>query len=167
VETLRDGQSIVLDSGTTVIELARKISEKKIRLTVVTNDLLVASILSTSPNIKLIVPGGELRPGSYTLLGEPGLSFISNLHVDAAYIGIQAITENHLCDTSTEVCKMKRYMVAASSQTILLSDSSKFGKTAFFNACDITDIDLIITDPNLSEQLAEYYREKGVKIVFA
>ena len=165
VETLQDGQSIILDSGTTVVELARKIREKKIQLTIVTNDLLVANILSASPNIKLIVPGGELRPGSHTLLGEPGLSFIGRLHADAAYIGIQAINDCHLCDTSSDVCIMKRCMVAASNQTILLTDSSKFGQTAFLNACDVRDIDQIITDRKLSEEQTEYYREKGVRIL--
>ena len=165
VEILRDGQSIILDSGTTVAELARKISEKNIQLTVVTNDLFVAGILSASPNIKLIVPGGEVRPGSYTLLGEPGLSFIENLHVDVAFIGIQAINDCQLCDTSSDVCIMKRRMVAASSQAILLTDSSKFGETAFLNACDVGEIDQIITDRKLSEEQAEYYREKGVSVL--
>jgi DeoR/GlpR family transcriptional regulator of sugar metabolism len=166
-DTLQDGQSIILDSGTTAMELAELIRKKKLHLTVVTNDLLVAGLFSNSPDIKLLVPGGTLRPGSYTLLGEPGLSFIRGLHVDTAYMGIQAIKDDCLSDTSTDVCIMKRQMAAAAARTIVLADSSKFGKTAFRDAFEIGDVDQIITNRDLPESRSDYYTGKGVKIVLA
>lgn len=164
-ETLQDGQSIILDSGSTVVEMARQIRDKQIKLTVVTNDLLVGSLLSNSPNIKLIVLGGELRGGSHTLLGEPGMTFIGSLHTDAAFIGIQAIKGTQLCDTSTDVCKMKRLMVAASNRAVLLVDSTKFDQTAFCDVCSLEQIDTIFTDDAISQKIRSDIEALGIDIV--
>ena len=167
VESLHDGQSVILDSGSTVMELARCILAKGLRLTIVTNDVMVAGMFSSSSTVRLIMPGGTLRPGSHTLLGEPGLGFVSGLNVDAAYIGIHAVSGRKLCDTSIEVALMKRRMVAAAGRAVLLADSSKFGRTAFCEACDIGDMAEVVTDRKLRPDMAARYEEMGVKLTRA
>lgn len=167
VESLNDGQSVILDSGSTVMELARCILHKGLRLTIVTNDILLAGLFSNSAGVRLIVPGGTLRVGSPTLLGEPGLGFVQSLNVDAAYIGIHAIDGRRLCDTTIEVALMKRRMVAAARRTVLLADSSKFGRTAFCEACDIGDVAEVVTDRKLSPEVAARYEDMGLTVTRA
>lgn len=167
VDSLKDGQSVILDSGSTVMELARCILHKNLRLTVVTNDILLTALLSPCSAIRLIVPGGTLRCGSPTLLGEPGLGFVQSLNVDTAYIGIHAVNGRKLCDTSIEVALMKRRMVASAGRAVLLADSSKFGRTAFFEACDIGDFAEVVTDQKLRPDLAAQYEEMGLRLTLA
>lgn len=89
-----DNQSVIFDSSSTVYEAAYQVVEKGLKLTAVTNDIRIAELLAGSPLIHLLVSGGSLRPGSYTLVGEPGTSFLQRLHVDVALMGIHAINNS-------------------------------------------------------------------------
>ena len=106
-DRLKDNQSVIFDSSSTVYEAAYRVVEKGLKLTAVTNDIRIAELLSGSPSIHLLVSGGSLRPGSYALIGEPGTSFLQSLHVDVALMGIHAINNSSCCDTSLERCLCK------------------------------------------------------------
>ena len=125
-DRLRHQESAIFDSSSTVYEAARHAVERGLHLTAVTNDIRIAELLAGSPGVHLVVSGGAVRPGSYTLLGEPGFSFLQRLHVDVALIGIHAITEASLCDSSTEVAEAKRLMAAAAKRVVVLADAAKF-----------------------------------------
>ena len=112
-DRLQDNQSVIFDSSPTVYEAARQVAEKALTLTAVTNDIRIGELLAGSRSIHLLVSGVSLRPGSFTRIGEPGTSFLRNLHVDVALMGIHAINQSSCCDTSLEVAYAKRYSVAA------------------------------------------------------
>jgi DeoR family transcriptional regulator of aga operon len=163
-ERLQDHQSVIFDSSSTVYEAAYQVVEKGLNLTAVTNDIRIGELLAGSPSIHLLVSGGSLRPGSYTLVGEPGTSFLRSLHVDVALMGIHAINATSCCDTSLDVAYAKRYMAAAAKQVILLADASKFGQVAFFDAFDVNGKFEIIADHPLAPSLQRSLAEKGAKI---
>jgi DeoR family transcriptional regulator of aga operon len=163
-ERLRAHQSVIFDSGSTVFEAARQVARRGIPLTAVTNDLRIAGVLSESPSVELIVSGGTLRRGSYTLLGEPGLGFLGRLHVDVALMGIHAVSEAAFCDTSTEVAMAKRLMAAAGGRTIVLADAAKFGVVAFCDAFSLADVDEIITDEGLPPEVRRRLEAGGVAV---
>lgn len=166
-DRLQDNQSVIFDSSSTVYEAAYKVAEKGLKLTAVTNDIRIGELLAGSPSIHLLVSGGSLRPGSYTLIGEPGTSFLRNLHVDVALMGIHAINISSCCDTSLEVAYAKRYMVAAAKQVVVLADASKFGQVAFFDAFDVDEKFEIITDRPLVPSIHSALTEKGAKVTIA
>jgi DeoR family transcriptional regulator of aga operon len=166
-ERLRDNQSVIFDSSSTVYEAARQVLERGLTLTAVTNDLLIGELLANSPSIHLLVSGGSQRPGSNTLIGEPGTSFLRNLHVDVALIGIHAVNGSSCCDTSLEIAYAKRYMVAAAKRVIVLADASKFEKVAFFEAFEVNDGFEIITDRPLGPSVLHSLVDKGAKVTIA
>lgn len=166
-EKLRDNQSVIFDSSSTVYEAARQVVERGFALTAVTNDLRIGELLANSPSIHLIVSGGSQRPGSHTLIGEPGSSFLQNLHVDVALMGIHAVNGSLCCDTSLEIAYAKRYMVAAAKRVIVLADASKFGKVAFFEAFDVDNKFEFITDRPLAPSVLDSLADKGAKVTIA
>lgn len=166
-DRLRNHQSVIFDSSSTVYEAAYHVVQKGLALTAVTNDIRIAELLAGSPAIHLIVSGGALRPGSYTLLGAPGHRFLQRLHVDVALIGIHAATDAAFCDTSTEVAHAKCAMAAAAERVVVLADSAKFGTLAFYDALNIRDVSEIITDTHLSPDTRRRLEEQGVMVTLA
>lgn len=164
VERLKDHQSVIFDSSSTVMEVAYLAADRGLNLTAVTNDIRISEIFSTCSNIRLIVCGGTLRQASYTLVGEPGSSFLQQLHVDVAIIGIHGLHGTSFSDTSLEVAYTKRYMVAAAQKILVLMDSSKIGQIAFFDAFDIDERFEIFTDRPLPSSMQQALETKGATI---
>ena len=161
------GQSVIFDSSSTVLEAAQAVARRAIALTVVTNDLNIASALAAQPQIRLIVPGGTLRPGSFSLVGEPGMEFLGGLHVDLALIGIQALSGLKLADSSIEIAAMKRRMIDAARHVVLLADSSKFQQTSFREVCDVARVARVVTDERLAARDRRALEKAGVAVTLA
>ena len=164
MDHLQDQQSVIFDSSTTVYQAARHATLSKLRITAITNDLEISKLFVEAEQASLINLGGRLRRGSYTLLGDPGRSFLKALHADVCFLGIQGIANGHLSDTSLEVSAMKSSMLGAARKNILLADSSKFGEQAFSDVCSLSKIDLIITDDGLEPRFLDELNKQGVKV---
>ncbi len=161
VEQLRDNQSVIFDSSTTVFQAAQLVAEKKLNITVVTNDIRISELFAGSSTVRLIVCGGTIRPGSYSLVGEPGIGFLQQLKVDVAIMGIHALNDACCYDTSLEIAYIKRHMVAAAKKVMVLADSSKFGKVAFFKAFDIDERVEVFTNCLPPTSMQRTIEEKG------
>lgn len=158
------GSSVIFDSGSTVHETAREVVTRGIALTAVTNDLRIAQLLAGHNQISTVVPGGSVRPGSQTLVGDPGNAFIKTIKTDIAFIGCHAVTGGALSETSLEVATVKRAMIAAARRVIVLADSSKFRHPAFATICSAAQIDELISDDGLSRESAQELRDLGVEV---
>ena len=163
-EHLQDQQSVIFDSSTTVYQAARHAVLAKLRITAITNDLEISKLFMEAEEASLINLGGVLRRGSYTLLGDPGRSFLKTLHADVCFLGIQGIANGHLSDSSLEVAAMKSRMLNAARKKVLLADSTKFGEQAFNDVCEMDRIDWIITDDGLDPTHLDELKEHGVKV---
>lgn len=161
---LVNGQSILLDTGSTTAEFARLIAAMDLELTVVTQDLQVAAILSRNSHIRLIVPGGTCRPRAYTLFGDHGIEFLGGLCCDVAFLTAQALDQDCLSDTLPELVRVKRAMMRAARSTVLLIDSSRLFSRALHRIAEIREIDEIITDTGLEAASAEVWHEAGLKV---
>ena len=161
---LRPGQSVIFDSGSMVMMAAEAAVERDIPLTAVTNDLGIGQVLAAASQIRLVVLGGTLRPGSLTLTGEPGQEFLKGLRADVALVGVHAISETSLSDTSIELAVMKRAIIAAARQIVLLVDSSKFQPAAFSRICDITAVEDLITDEAALAADVARLRDLGIAV---
>ena len=105
-----------------------------------------------------------MRPGSLTVLGEPGESFLSNLRVDVAFIGTHAISGLALSETSLEAAAMKRAMISAARRIVLLADASKFGAAAFCKICELTAVHEMITDDRADPVEIARARDLGLEV---
>jgi DeoR/GlpR family transcriptional regulator of sugar metabolism len=160
-------QSLFLDTGSTLHELARLIAELDVSITVVTNDILIAHILTSNPAVKLVMAGGSRREGAYSLLGEPAISFLSDLRCDQFFMTAQAIDLQCLSDISPELVQLKRAMLASADRTIVMVDSSKFATRAFYRVADLGLVHEVITDSGLSEDERERFAARNITLTIA
>lgn len=161
---LREGDSVIFDSSTTILEAARAIVEARLRITAVTNNIKIAELMATSDNIRLIIPGGTRRPGTNMLAGEPGDSFLSHLHADVALIGAQSASDGMLTDSRIESASTKRLLMKAVRTKILLIDSWKFGGPGFCDVVPLSDFDEVITDVGLPEEERRDLQRRGIQV---
>ncbi|WP_026907841.1 DeoR/GlpR family DNA-binding transcription regulator [Paucisalibacillus globulus] len=149
---IQDGQTILLDSGTTTIELARLLKTKN-HLTVITNDIKIAAELVDS-KLKVIVTGGELQNDVGALFGPQAHHFLNQIHVDLFFLGAHAIDlEAGITSPTFEKSLIKQLMIKAAARTWLLADSSKLNQKAFSKVCDLNELKGFITDDGMSEQI--------------
>jgi len=127
----------------------------------------MAGLFARSTAIQVVVLGGTMRPGSPTLIGEPGLGFLKSLHVDVSFIGIHAVKGTRLCETTIDLAVMKRGMLDAAEYRVLVADAGKFGATAFCDVCDVGKLDEIVTDSRLAAPRRRELEELGVKLRIA
>jgi DeoR family transcriptional regulator of aga operon len=164
-ELLEPGQSVIFDSSSTVYEAAKAVVARKLRLTACTNDIGTASVLAGSQSLQLVVLGGTNRPGSLTLIGDPGLSFLERLHADVALIGIHSLFGERLTETSIELAAMKRRMIECATRAVVLADSSKFKHPAFCDVAPIASVHAVITDSGIGDLQRRALTDAGVELI--
>ena len=161
---IEDGESIILDSGSTTLQIAKYIKNRK-GLNVVTNDIRIAMELVNVKSIQVMVSGGILREGLYTLIGPHAELLLENISADLAFMSSYAISESGVTTTSPFQLPVKRKMIKAARKVILVADHSKFGKRLFTRVCSLDEIDEIITDNKLDIKYKNYLeKETGVRI---
>lgn len=162
-ELVQDGDTLILDAGSTTYALAARLAEKK-GLTVVTNDLKIAVKLASNPNINLICTGGVSRANVYTLQGSYVEEFLKDLHVDKTFLGADAIHEDGIVsNVNIEEVPIKKAMINAGKKVILLADSSKFLVNGFSKVCDLSQLDLLITNTDIQRKAIELLQRKEIK----
>ncbi len=167
LELIENGDTILMDAGSTTYSLALLLHKRE-RLTVVTHDLNIATKLAANPAINLICTGGIARENVFTLEGVQVTDFIRNLRVDKTFLGADAIhPDGIISNVNIQEVPIKQAMINAADMVILLTDSSKFGTTAFAKVCQITDCDYLITDTGLSKEYIEFIRGKNVHLILA
>lgn len=143
---VQDGQSLILDNGSSVYELALALRDKR-NLTVVTNDVLTAVALSACPGITIHVTGGMMLNAVYTLIGQETVDKINTLHVDWAFLGAEGVHfDSGITNINTVEIPVKKAMIAAAEKTVVLVDSSKMGYRALAHVCPLSEIEMIITE---------------------
>lgn len=166
-ESLVPGQSVIFDSGSTVLEAARAVVARKIPIVAVTNDIEIAQVLNSSSLIQVHVFGGQLRPGSNTLVGEQVQNAAKLIRADVLFFGAHAVTDNVVSETSPEVAAVKRALMRSATSCRLLVDSSKFRPRVFMTVCDMAEVAEVITDESAPLEELERIRSAGVKLIIA
>lgn len=165
LKKVEDSMVLMLDSGTTTIELARLLVNKN-DLTIITNDIRIASVLIESEN-KVILVGGNLQREIGAIYGPVAENQIEDLYVDILFLGAHAIHKNKGITAPThEKASIKKSMIKSSQKTWILSDSSKFNEVSFTKVCELETIQGIITDNNLKLEVKEDILEE-TQIVIA
>lgn len=166
-ERVQNGSSLILDSGSTALEIARCLQGKE-RLTVVTIDIRVAMELARMKGIQVMVTGGILREGLYTLYGSHAESLLDELSVDLAFLSAYGIDESGITTVNPFQVPVKRKMIQVARRVVVTADHTKFGKRLFCRICTFDEIDEIITDSGLDPKYkALLEKERAVKITVA
>ncbi len=161
------GQCVVFDTGTTARAAARAVAARDIAITAVTIDLQTALTLSQNATITLIVPGGVLRAGSYSLLGAPGLEFLRGIHADLALMGAHAISNGLVTETSVELAEMKAVILRHARRSLLLADATKFRPPAFRTVTPLNAFAALITDARIDAAARAMAQSAGLSVIVA
>jgi DeoR/GlpR family transcriptional regulator of sugar metabolism len=129
----------------------------------VTSDLLIAVKLAACENINLICTGGTALRNVFSLQGSQVESFIRSLRVETTFLGADAIhTDGVVSNVNLEEALIKKAMIESAHKTILLADSSKFEKIGFAKVCSLSELDLVITDSEISQEKRDLVASSGV-----
>jgi DeoR/GlpR family transcriptional regulator of sugar metabolism len=162
-ELIADGEAIGLDSGTTVTETARALAGR--RLTVMPLSLHAAMALAGSASVRLILPGGETRPGELAMVGPLALAGITALRFDTVVLGCCGVSpEGHVMAHDLGDAAVKQALLASARRSVLAVDGSKFGRGALAVVCELAAVDVVITDGSAPEQAVAALRAAGVDV---
>jgi len=164
LEYVSDGDSLILDGGTTTLELARLLGEKKILA--ITGDLKIVLELMNKPNIDLFVTGGRLRrEGAYTLLGRDTERILEKYKAKKVFLATSALDlDSGLSVLNSEEAEVKKAMIAAAQEVICLVDYSKFHHVAFAPFCPLKKINVLITDDRIQPKEREALQLMGISV---
>lgn len=155
---------IIIASGTTVLSLAKSIKPQG-NLTVITAALNVATELNHHPEIEILLLGGILRKSSSSGTGMYAEKILEDFSCSKLFLGVDGIDiEFGLTTTHVMEAQLNRKMIAAAQKTIVLADSSKFGKRGFGKICGLEDVEQIITDSGISNHMAETLKGMGIEV---
>jgi DeoR/GlpR family transcriptional regulator of sugar metabolism len=166
-ELIHDGEVVFLGSGSTIIEVARCLVDRR-DLTVITNSIPVVTIFADNPRINLVVAGGALRRPELSLIGHIVEKALSELRADAVVMGIQGIHPEHgLTNEFLPEALLDRFLVHFAPRLYIATDSSKLGKTRASFVGAIDDVDVLITDSAGDPAVLEAIAARGVRTVLA
>lgn len=164
---IQPGDAIALDTGTTTMELAKLLGGIE-NLTVVTNDIQIASYLEHNTDIMIILVGGALRRHFHCTVGQMAIESIANLHVDKAFAAANGVHSTKGVTTpNMDMAGIKTRMIESADEVYLLADSSKLGKSAFITFTTLSNVDVLITDQEADPAFIDAIKQIGVDVHLA
>jgi DeoR family transcriptional regulator of aga operon len=166
VEFIKDGETIILDSGTTTAEIARLIRGLKLQsLNVITNALNIAVLLASASFINLIVPGGVLRRRSWSLSGPPAENATCDLQADTLFLGVDSLDPDvGLMTPYLLEAQLNAQMIRIARKVIAVTDSSKLLRRNLSVISPVDTVDLLITDRDADARCIKAIRARGVEV---
>lgn len=161
---VKPGRVIALDSGTTTMELAKLICSIP-DLTVITNDLAIALHLEKNARHNVILLGGTVRTDFHCTVGGSVLDMLESLNIDTLFLGTNAIDSQWgLSTPNLEMAGVKRKLMERSRRTVLLADSSKFGRVSLARFADMEQVDVLVTDDDAESDVLDALQDMQIKV---
>lgn len=169
LQFVEDGDSLMFDCGTTVLELTNLIRLRNdLHLTIVANFIPHISALEESENIDLVVLGGNYERTERRMGGPLAIKALSTMFVDKVFISTNGVNpKTGVTSTTLSEAELRSMMVDHGKMRILLADSSKIGRSNLVSACPIEKIDIIITDWEITDEECKEFEAKGVEVIIA
>ena len=164
IEHIKNGQVIVLDTGTTTLAIAQELNGKR-KIKLITTSLAIVSELQFSPDVEAVLLGGFLRRGSPDMHGPLTEQNIDQFRTDIAFMGADAIdSSGNTYTNDLRVVSLDRKMAQNADKVIVVADSSKLGNRAMCKVLGPKDYDLIITDSQADRKIINQLNERGVGV---
>ncbi|MFI6599516.1 DeoR/GlpR family DNA-binding transcription regulator [Nonomuraea sp. NPDC050536] len=163
-ELVRDGETVLLDIGTTAHRVARHLRGRN--LTVVTSSLAVLEELNDDEGIQLLLLGGMVRRDYRSLVGFLTEDNLRQIKADRLFLGTSGVRPGgHVMDTTVVEVPVKRAMIAASDHVVLVADSGKFPGTGMARVCGPEQLDVVVTNAGTDPGTLSTLREAGVEVI--
>ncbi len=162
---IEDGQTVILDGGSTVASVARELSTRPLHI--VTNSLPIAESLESLRNIELTLTGGYLDPRLRVMLGPFCEQMLGAIHADALIMGIGSITALGFSNNNTLVVGSEQKMIEVAAKIIIVADHTKFGRGGMIPVAPLNAADVVVSDDALAPEHVEMLRAGGIEVVLA
>lgn len=164
---IEPGDSIILDSGSTTMQMATHLGGKK-DITVITNGLNVVNELSRHEQLDVMFVGGTLRRKNMSFFGRHAESALKDLHVDKLFLGVDGFHMDRGITTHFEAeAVLNRLMCEVASEIIVVTDSSKFGQVCLHKILALEGISRMVTDQNIPTDYADGLERLGIEVIIA
>ena len=161
---IKDGDYIMLDSGTTTLEVARHL-DKFHELHIVTNAINIATELANYKRFDVVFLGGNVRQNSLSTVGPLALSVLRNFSRYKLFLGVDSFSiENGISTPSLEEALLNQIMVQQADKVIAVFDSSKFNKRSYVHVADVNELDCIITDCAIPVGMTAKLKNLGIDV---
>lgn len=162
---IEDGQTVLLDGGTTTYEVARLLVGRSLQ--VVTNSLPVANLFASEARTDLVLLGGYVSPRTGVCLGPYANELLGRLHVTTTVLSAAGISEEGLFNAHLLLAETEQAMLRAAGRVIVVADSSKFGRKSLTLVSELSSINTFVSDAGLSEEWRRTIREAGAELLIA
>ncbi|WP_170403850.1 DeoR/GlpR family DNA-binding transcription regulator [Ruegeria arenilitoris] len=163
---VREGETVMIDSGSTTAQLARSLAYRDIRCTVITNSIPVAVTLGGSAAEVIVCPGAYLAAEA-AVVGYETLEFLGRFNVDRCMIGASGLSDDGPSEPIGDIAAVKRAMLGRSAERHLLLDAQKFNQKQLHKVCELSDLDTLIVDTVPPSQLAVALGVADVELLIA
>lgn len=164
---VKDNHTIILDAGTTCMEIAKLLIDRE-KLTVVTTDVLIAAYLMEYKNIEVYFTGGLIQTSTGSCLDIHTINFLNNINADISFIGASSISEDLTLSTFIpNKAKIKQAIINAGTYKVLVTDNSKFNKKSFSKITKLSNFDIVIANIGLNEKILNNLKSNNIKIKLA
>ena len=157
---IEDGDSVLLDGGTTTLEVARALLDRPLQ--VVTNSLPIAQLLASSRTVDLILIGGYVYPKTGVALGPLAIASMEGIRVRKVILGAGGVTAEGVFNSNVLLVETERRMMACGQEVIIVVDRSKFGRLALSRLCGLDEVDRVVSDAGLADEFREILDAAGV-----
>jgi DeoR/GlpR family transcriptional regulator of sugar metabolism len=166
-ELILPGETVIVDAGTTAFEVARALRDRA-NLLVCPLGLQAAGVLADRPGIRLLVPGGEVRPGEQMLVGDVTQGVIAGLRFDTYVMAVGGLScDDGFTDFSLDDVAVKRAALRSARRTVVACDSSKIGQVGFARIGGLGVASILVTDAELADADRAWLTEAGLDVVIA
>ncbi|MHB1426806.1 MAG: DeoR/GlpR family DNA-binding transcription regulator [Gemmataceae bacterium] len=165
VARILDGDTILLDGGTTTLEVARLLVGRSLQI--VTNSLPIASLFAASRETDLVILGGYVYPKTGVALGPLTVRMMEDIHVHQLIMSVGGITSKGLFNSNLLLVETERQMMRCADEVVVVADHTKIGRQALAFLCHLSDIDTLIVDNQLSAAQRELLRQNDVRLFLA
>jgi DeoR family transcriptional regulator, fructose operon transcriptional repressor len=162
---LDDGDTVLLDGGTTTLEVARALIGRPMQ--VVTNSLPIAQLLASSATIDLILIGGYLYPRTGVALGPMAIATMQGIRVRRSILGAGGIVAEGIYNHNLLLVETERRMMSCGQDVMIVADHTKFGRLALARLCGLDEVQHLVVDPGLSDEYRAILGPAGVRIHIA
>ncbi len=166
-QLINEGDTIILDSGTTTAEIVKNLSSFK-TLNIITNALNIVNLLIGYPAVNIIIPGGYLRQNAMSLVGPLAERNLRNFYVDKVFLSADGFDTRHgIFTPNIDEAHLNQIMIEVAKEVILVTDSSKFKRKSLAFICPVEKLNTVVTDKGISSDDKQRLEDAGVKVVIA
>ena len=164
-DCIRDGDAVLLDGGTTTLEVARLLVGRPLQI--VTNSLPIANLFASSRETELILLGGYIYPRTGVALGPLTMAMLPNIHVHQTIMSVGGVTAKGLFNSNLLLVETERQMMRAADEVVVVADHTKIGRQALAFLCELSAIDVLIVDSGLTDEQRQLVDGADVRLIVA